>query len=62
MGDALALGCYTIMRKIPGYRIEHFLKDSFHCSQYFLLVDMIRDEAEAERKAIEKSNKDRGKK
>ena len=55
------MGCYRIMRDLPGYRIEHFLSDKFFASQFFLLIELIIQEKQEENKAMTKANKKHGK-
>lgn len=50
------------MRKLSGYRIEHFQSKNFYTSQYFALLDLINLENELEEKEYKRSNKKLGKK
>lgn len=48
---------YVIMRKLKGYTHFDFLRDDFMCSQYFLLLDLVNKEVEAEKAASKKATK-----
>jgi len=50
------------MRKLHGYRVEHFQKDDFYASQYFALLDLINLENEVKDKEYKRIERDAKKK
>lgn len=61
--DNLITGMYVIMRKLKGYTHFDFINDDFMASQYFVLIELIREEqdqqAKEEKKMREKANRKR---
>ena len=48
---------YVLMRKLHGYRLEHFWDDNFYASQFFALLYLVREEAEEKEKMHKKASK-----
>jgi hypothetical protein len=46
------------MRKLSGYRIEHFLSDNFYASQFFALLSLIKLENDLKDKECKKAERE----
>jgi hypothetical protein len=45
------------MRKLGGYRHQHFFADDFMSSEYFGLLDLVNEETKEENKQVKKPKK-----
>ena len=58
--ENLITGMYVVMRKLKGYTHFDFLRDDFMASQYFLLIETIKQEQDEQAKE-EKKMRDKSK-